>query len=311
MSLSKRPFRVQLDKFHHRYSTKFGQLYAPFLLRQVNVEVEGAVKNMPTVLLHPNPFDSDPAQLYKKIVDCLYQLNTKAEGETAFQLTAFQAEHQHRNQALLHYRMFDYYNTLTQEHKDLVIEQVLVYTGDEEFNSPTELDSRKNKYSYPVVDLSRINPTTVRDDPHFAIQFLSIFNRQIPKQEKVRIIFDGLKAYRQQFGPAEAQFLVNLIPLMMANYNASDIDAITTELLTDEEFYEMVKMSQFYTKLQEDSKEEGKEEGRLNTALEIIRSGAISLDALTNMLRLTPAEIAAIQAMLQQSSNGNGSKGEH
>jgi hypothetical protein len=77
--------------------------------------------------------------------------------------------------------------------------------------------------------------------------------------------------------------------------------------ITDDEFDEMVKMSKFYTKLQEDSIEKGK----VLMAAEIIRSGIASLEELSETLHLTPAEITAIQAMLQRSSNGNGSIGGH
>jgi predicted transposase YdaD len=93
--------------------------------------------------------------------------------------------------------------------------------------------------------------------------------------------------------------------------------------ITDDEFDEMVKMSKFYTKLKEESFQEGFREGieqvrkeniergKLLTIAQIIRSGAVSLEATTDRLRLTPAEIDAIQALLQQSSNGNGSNGAH
>jgi hypothetical protein len=324
MPLKKRGFRVKLDTFHHLYSTKMGHIYAPFLLKQVGIKVKGKITDLPTIIFHQNPFDSESHQFDKKIVDKLYLLLTKAKGESAYQLTAFQAEHQNRNQARLIYRMFDYYNSLTQEFKDkdVIIEQVLVYTGEEEFKSPTTLKRRKNKYSYSVVDLTKIDPSELFKEKDFAIHFLCIFNKNIPEPEKIRIIVDGLKTYIREFGREEAQFFMDVIYLTMNkdNTRTSTIDAILTAMSMDDELDELIKQSKFYSKVQKDSKVEGIEIGKVEgieigkvlTAAEIIRSGISSLEALTETLRLTPAEIAAIQAQLQQSSsNGNGSNGNH
>jgi hypothetical protein len=328
MSITQRPFRVQLDKFHHLYSTKLGHLYAPFLCKQARLKAKGKVRILPTILMRQKRRAKGTDQVDKRIVDTLYQLRTKAKGERGYSNTVLQAEHQNRNQAWLNYRMFDYYNSLSQEYKDkdVIIEQILVYTGDEEFKSPTKLNHRKNKYSYPVVDLTQIDPSEVLKDPDFAIQFLSIFNKKIPDSEKVPFIVNGLHAYRLANGREATQILIDLIPLMMVKHNTGAIDAITKNLITDDEFHEMIKMSTFWTTVKEEFIEEGIEkgieqgieegiekgieqgikQGKVLTAVEIICGGIASLEALTQTLRLTSEEIAAIQAMIQQTSNGNG-----
>lgn len=246
MPRRKRPVRVKLDTFHHVISTKFGYVYAPFLLKQSGIKVKGKIKDQPTIIFHQNPTAPESEQFDKKIVDKLYLLLTKAKGESEYRLTAFQAEHQNLNQARLNYRMFDYYNSLTQEFKDkdVIIEQVLVYTGEKEFKSPTTLNKRKNKYSYSVVDLTQIDPAELFKEKHFAIHFLSIFNRNIPEQEKVRIIVDGLKTYLRENGMEEAQFFMDLIHLTMNNDNTrtSTIDAIMTAMSMDDDLDQLVDL---------------------------------------------------------------------
>jgi predicted transposase YdaD len=80
------------------------------------------------------------------------------------------------------------------------------------------------------------------------------------------------------------------------------------------EFVEMIKQTPFYqmgdAEGEQRGEKRGEQKGRVNTTVEIIRNGIASLETLIQTLNLTPEEIAAIEALLQQSSNGNGN-GQH
>jgi hypothetical protein len=326
MTALERTFQVFLDQFFQEYTTVLGQVYASFLLKQFDVQVKGRVINLPTVLLHKDPLETDSDGLDKLIPDCLYKLHTKAAGEFSFRKTVLQVEHQHRNQVDLHYRMTNYYNAETQRYRGYAVSQILVYTGDYKFNSPTELLCRINSNKYWVVDLTQLDPTEFTNDPHFGIQFLCIFSHIMPEREKIRFLVEGFKAFYKKYGRKNTQFYIDLLPLAMTKRNSSAINAITAALSFEPEFKEMIKLSPYYAKVWEEAeekgkekgKEEGKEEGmekgmeqgmekgmeqgKIASALAFIRKGKLSIEEVAETLELTAAEIA----LLQQPSNGNG-----
>jgi predicted transposase YdaD len=109
----------------------------------------------------------------------------------------------------------------------------------------------------------------------------------------------------------------------MTTHNASAIDAITAEPSEDAEFEEMIRHTAYYKKGFKEGLEEaraeakqkriekGISEGRVMSAVAIIQNRVFSIEAIAEILHLTAEEITAVQAMLQQSSNGNGSNDTH
>jgi predicted transposase/invertase (TIGR01784 family) len=310
MSPIERPFRVNLDKFHHLLITKLGPIYVAFLYRLIRVSVKGPITPLPTIELFKDAIPVGTDQYRKRIVDSLFELYSKAEGEADYIKTALQIEHQHRNQLELNYRMFDYLNPLAQHYRYYEIAQILVYTGDEPFKSPTKLKFRDTDFNFRLVDLTQHDYKDFISYPHFGVQLLCIFSHHMPEDEKVRFLVERFRAFRKQYGRAETQFYIDLLVLAMTKHNANAIDAITTQLSFDTEFEEMIALTPYYAKVWEEAKEEGVEEGiekgKIMSALALIRKGKMSLAELAETLELTPAEIAALESLLQQSSNGNG-----
>jgi hypothetical protein len=306
MTANDRPFEAQPDQFHHLLITKLGPIYVAFLLSLFRIAVKGEVRNLPTVELFKDPLETHTERYRKRILDSLFELFTKAEGELDYILTALQIEHQHRNQPDLAKRMLGYLYVTAAHYDDYEIGQILVYTGDEPFKSPTHLKFRETDYRFKIVDLTHDYLSEILNYPHFGIQFLCIFSHEMPEDEKVHFIVNGFTAYYQQYGRAAAQLIIDLLALAMTKHNASAIDAITDTLSLNNEFEEMIKQTAFYRKGEKTGREEGREEGKILTALAIIRKGKMSLAAVAETLELTPEEITAIEALLQQSSNGNG-----
>jgi predicted transposase/invertase (TIGR01784 family) len=315
MSARKRTYRYFPDQFHHLFSTALGQVYVTFLFKQFGILVKGRVINLPTVNLHKDPLETDTERLAKTIVDSFYKLKTKAAGESSYRKTVLQVEHQHRNQFDLEYRMMNYYNPLCQRNRGYLVAQILVYTGDYRYNSPTELTSRTSNNTFYVLDLTRLDPTEFTNDPHFGIQLLCIFSHIMTKKEKVRFLVEAFRAHLKKYGRKETQFYIDLLPLAMTKRNASAVKAIIAELSINPQFEEMIKQTDYYQKGKQEGREEGMEKGmekgKIITALALIRNGLVSMEAVAQTLALTPEEIAAIQALLHQSSNGNGSNGAH
>jgi hypothetical protein len=87
MTIVKRTYHYRPDQFHHELSTKLGNTYARFLLKRIQFAVKGKVQNLPTVNLDKNPLETDTEPLDKTIVDTLYELLTKAAGESNTKVT--------------------------------------------------------------------------------------------------------------------------------------------------------------------------------------------------------------------------------
>jgi hypothetical protein len=310
MSKSERPFEVLPDQFYHVLITKLGPLFVTFLYSLYRISVKDPITHLPTIELYKDPFDIGTERYRKRIVDSMFELYSKAEGEADYIKTALQIEHQHRNQAELNYRMFDYLHPMAQHYKGYEVAQILVYTGDEPFNSPTQVKFRETDYRFRVVDLTHDFLKEILNFPHFGIQFLCIFNHDMPHEEKVRLIVEGIHAFYQQHGREATQLFIDLLPLAMTKHNVPTIDAINAELNQNKEFAEMIKQTPYYkngyAEGDEKGEKRGRKEGRVETTVEFIRNGFASLEALIDKLHLTAEEIAAIEAKLQQSSNGNG-----
>jgi hypothetical protein len=314
MSASERPLESYPDQFHQLIITKLGPIYVAFLLSLFRILVKGEVRNLPTVELFKDPLEIHTERYRKRILDSLFELLTKAEGEADYMLTALQIEHQHRNQADLAKRLLGYLYVLAQRYEEHEIGQILVYTGDEPFKSSTNVKYRDTDYKFRVVDLTHDFLTEILSYPHFGIQFLCIFNHDMPEAKKVRFIVDGFKAYYQQHGRDQAQIIMDLLALATTKHNVNALKTIIAELKMNTEFVEMIKQTPFYqmgdAEGEQRGEKRGEQKGRVNTTVEIIRNGIASLETLIQTLNLTPEEIAAIEALLQQSSNGNGN-GQH
>jgi hypothetical protein len=171
-------------------------------------------------------------------------------------------EYQHRNEEGLPNRLLVYSGITRDAYPGHKVLQLVIYTGDEPFSSPTEIDEDTLHHRSKVIDLTMIKPSDILDDQCTHIQILSMFNHQIGDAEKANILFEFLKEIYRTEGRSAFNFYTYLVISGTTNQNENAMRILKQKLSApDSPIREQLKRKPFYI----DWKQAGKEIGIVAT----------------------------------------------
>jgi hypothetical protein len=172
-------------------------------------------------------------------------------------------EYQHRNEEGLPNRLLVYSGITRDAYPGHKVLQLVVYTGDEPFNSATEIDEDTLHLKSKAIDLTQINPSDILDHPSIHIQILCLFNHQIGDEEKANRLYENLKEIYRTEGRSAFNFYTYLVITGTTNQNENAMRMLKQKLAApDSPIREQLKRNPFYIDWMQEGKEIGIVEGK-------------------------------------------------
>ena len=275
----------------------FVEIFLPFISQQLGIKMENIV-----------PIDTNIKRTQERRID--FACKVLEEEEYIIQI-----EFQTGNDRKMHYRMLNYYETLSNI-EGLSVNQLLVYVGKDKMTMRSTIEHPNLKFNYKILDISTINYHELVDSAFpeaIIVAILSDFNNENP-EDVITTILRNLRKCVNENSRLQRYYVGLEILSELRNLEFETTKQIRDMPITGID----IRKTYFYQEVsrlsREDGFNEGKDEGLSqglskglsqaetmleNTAINMLKKG-MSVDIVVDCTGLSTSKVKALLKKINQ-----------
>jgi predicted transposase/invertase (TIGR01784 family) len=261
----------------------FVEIFLPFISQQLGIKMENII-----------PIDTTIKRTQERRID--FACKVLEENEYIIQV-----EFQTGNYRKMHYRMLNYYETLSNV-EGLPVNQLLVYIGKDKLTMKSKIEHPNLKFNYKIIDVSTINYHELVESNFpeaIIVAILSDFQNDNP-EEVIALILKNLRKCVDENARLQRYYVSLEILSELRNLDSETVKQIRDMPIKGID----IRKTYFYQEVSRLSREDGLNEGLSqglsqaeamleNTAINMLKKG-MSVDVVVECTGLSLAKVKTL-----------------